>query len=88
MVDGIVHQAGHLACVVAVAGGAHHSIFQDCKANELFSMLSFDNLTFDQANKLFTASRLLESIENATSIYLSNLRQLFSVTAYDALVQT
>ena len=63
-------------------------LFQDCKANELFSMLSFDNLTFDQANKLFTASRLLESIENATSIYLSNIRQLFSVTAYDALVQT
>lgn len=63
-------------------------LFQDCKANKLFSMLSFDNLTFDQANKLFTASRLLESIENANSIYLSNLRQLFSVTAYDALVQT
>ena len=63
-------------------------LFQDCKANELFSMLSFDNLTFDQANKLFTASRLLECIENANSIYLSNLRQLFSVTAYDALVQT
>lgn len=62
-------------------------MFQQYNANESFSALSFNNMTFDQANKLFTANMLLESIETANSIYLSNLRQLFSVTAYEALIQ-
>lgn len=61
-------------------------VFRNFSETDLVSTERYENMPLEVAKQLFTSRKLVEELGNSNCIFLSCIRQLFTITKYEAFV--
>ena len=61
-------------------------MFEEFSEKDYVSSGRFENMPLEIARQLYTSRRLIQELGNANCIFLSCIRQLFTVTKYEAMI--